>query len=395
MKYRELQIQTQRDFPNNARTPGFGWLVRAGYLTRENEILPLGEQVLSRLQDLSKNPNFISLLDLSIISNEIETYFPISTGPFEIIHCKSCKYTERIELAKFKKSPPVQEGQLPIERIATPDCSTIESLANFLNLPKEKTAKALMYTRTSDHQFVFVVIRGDMNLSEAKLKNVIGKFRLATPEEIMSAGAMPGYASPVGLKNVLIVVDDLIMQSPNLAAGANKAGYHYLNTNCGRDYSPEMITDLVQAKAGDLCNQCGDSLSIISSINLATRSNFNFDNILLALADTHHDDKGLTFPKSMAPFDVYLMHIPGKEIDTLLKAGEIYGQFQSAGLAVLFDDRDERAGVKFNDADLIGCPVRVTVGEKNLKNGMVELKLRKDGENRLVNCQDILIAFQN
>ncbi|MBK8417594.1 YbaK/EbsC family protein [Candidatus Villigracilis saccharophilus] len=394
MKYRELQIQTQRDFPNNARTPGFGWLVRAGYVTRENEILPLGEQVLSRLQDLSKNPNFISLLDLSIISNEIETYFPISTGPFEIIHCKSCKYTERIELAKFKKSPPVQEGQLPIERIATPDCSTIESLANFLNLPKEKTAKALMYTRTSDHQFVFVVIRGDMNLSEAKLKNVIGEFRLATPEEIMSAGATPGYASPVGLKNGLIVVDDLITQSPNLTAGANEAGYHLLNTNCGRDYSPEIVADLVQVKPGDFCDQCDDTLSIISSINLATRSNFNFDNILLALADTHHDDKGLTFPKSMAPFDVYLMHIPGKEIDTLLKAGEIYDQFQSAGLAVLFDDRDERAGVKFNDADLIGCPVRVTVGEKNLKNGMVELKPRKDGENRLVNCQEILIALQ-
>ncbi|MBK7454832.1 MAG: hypothetical protein IPJ46_14275 [Anaerolineales bacterium] len=127
---------------------------------------------------------------------------------------------------------------------------------------------------------------------------------------------------------------------------------------------------------------------------MATRSNFNIENTLLALAETHHDGKGLTFPKSVAPFDVYLMHIPGKEIDTLLKAGEIYGQFQSAGLAVLFDDRDERAGVKFNDADLIGCPVRVTVGEKNLKNGMVELKLRKDGENRLVNCQDILIALQ-
>jgi prolyl-tRNA synthetase len=277
----------------------------------------------------------------------------------------------------------------------TPDCSTIESLANFLNLPKEKTAKALMYTRTSDNQFIFVVVRGDMNLSEAKLRAVIGEFRLATPEEISNAGAAAGYASPIGLKNALIVVDDLIPQSPNLAAGANETGYHLLNTNCGRDYSPEIITDLVQAKSGDPCDQCGNLLSAISTISLATRSEFNFENILLALAETHHDDKGLTFPKSSAPFDIYLMHIAGKEIDMHAKAEEIYDQLQSAGFTVLFDDRDERAGVKFNDADLIGCPVRVTVGEKNLKDGMVELKPRKDRENKLIHSGDLISAIQN
>jgi prolyl-tRNA synthetase len=107
---------------------------------------------------------------------------------------------------------------------------------------------------------------------------------------------------------------------------------------------------------------------------LATRSTFNFENILLALAEAHHDDKGLTFPKSAAPFDVYLMHIAGKQLDTLAKAEEIYNDLQNAGISVLFDDRDERAGVKFNDADLIGCPIRLTVGEKALQNGMVELK---------------------
>lgn len=395
MKYRDLSIQTQREFPNNARTQGFGWLVRAGYLTRENQILPLGEKALTRLQDLSKEPDFFSRLSLPVISNETETYFPISTGDIEIIHCKSCKYTERIELAKFKKTALAGEDQLPIEKVSTPDCSTIESLANFLNLPKEKTAKALMYTRTSDNQFVFVVVRGDMNLSEAKLRNTIGEFRLATPEELMQAGAAAGYASPVGLMGALIVVDDLIPRSSNLAAGANETGYHLLNTNCGRDYSPEIIADLIQAKSGDPCEQCGNSLTSISAISLAERSEFNFENILLALAEIHHDDKGLTFPKSAAPFDVYLMHIAGKEMDTRAKAEEIYDQFQSAGFNVLFDDRDERAGVKFNDADLIGCPIRVTVGEKNLKDGMVELKSRKDRENSLVNSSEIISAIQN
>jgi prolyl-tRNA synthetase len=395
MKYHDLSIQTQREFPNNARTQGFGWLVRAGYLTRENQILPLGEQTLARLQELSKGTDFFSRLSLPIISNETETYFPISTGDIEIIHCESCKYTERIELAKFKKTALAGEEQLPIEKVFTPDCSTIESLANFLNLPKEKTAKALMYTRISDNQFVFVVVRGDMNLSEAKLRDVIGEFRLATPEEISNTGAAAGYASPIGLKNALIVVDDLIPQSPNLAAGANETGYHLLNTNCGRDYSPEIIADLVQAKPGDPCDQCGNLLSAISTISLATRSEFNFENILLAIAETHHDDKGLIFPKSSAPFDIYLMHISGKEIDTHAKAEEIYDQLQSAGFTVLFDDRDERAGVKFNDADLIGCPIRMTVGEKNLKDGMVELKPRKGRENKLIHSGDLISAIQN
>jgi prolyl-tRNA synthetase len=241
-----------------------------------------------------------------------------------------------------------------------------------------------MYTRTLDNQFIFVVVRGDMQMSEAKLRNLVGDVHAATADEISKAGAAAGYASPVGLKNALIVVDDLIPQSPNLAAGANETGYHLLNTNCGRDYSPEVVADLIQAKAGDACINCGSPLSTHTSLTLAARSKFHFENILLALAETHHDEKGLTFPKSAAPFDVYLMHIAGKQMDTRAKAEEIYNDLQAAGITVLFDDRDERAGVKFNDADLIGCPIRVTAGEKALQNGMVELKPRKEKENKLV-----------
>ena len=390
MKYQNLHIQTQREFPNNARTEGFGWLVRAGYLTRENEILPLGQQAISQLQNLSTDPSFFSLLTFPILHNEHETFFPLSTGSTEVIHCQSCKYTERLELAQFKKTPFSQEEQLPVEKVFTPDCTPSKSLANFLNIPKEKTAKALMYTRISDNQFIFVVVRGDMQLSEAKLKNTVGDVRMATAEEITNAGAAAGYASPVGLKNALIVVDDLIPQSPNLVAGANETGYHLLNTNYGRDYSPEIVADLIQAKAGDACINCGNPLSTFAALHLATRSTFNFENILLALAETHHDDKGLTFPKSAAPFDVYLMHVPGKQLDTRAKAEEIYNELQTAGISVLFDDRDERAGVKFNDADLIGCPIRITVGEKALQNGMVELKPRKEKENKLVALEKII-----
>lgn len=394
MKYRELHIQTQRDFPSNMRTQGFGWLVRAGYITRDNEILPLGKQALDQLLAFSSDPSFLSSLSLPTISNETEIYFPLSSGSIEIIHCESCKYTERKEVAQIKKTTFSQEEQLPIEKVSTPDCNTIESLVNFLNIPKEKTAKALMFTRISDNQFIFVTIRGDMTLSEEKLRNKIGEARLATSEEITNAGAAAGYASPVGLKNALIIVDDLIPQSPNLVAGANETGYHLLNTNCGRDYSPELFADLIQAKTGDVCAQCGNILSTITTLNLATRSGFHFENILLALAETHHDDKGLAFPKSAAPFDAYLMHITGKEMDTLAKAQEIYNELQNAGITVLFDDRDERAGIKFNDADLIGCPIRITVGEKNLKEGMVELKSRKADKNLLVSPTDVILKIR-
>lgn len=388
MKYRDLHIQTQREAPNNARTEGFAFLVRAGYLTRENTPTKLGELALNFLRDLSRDPSFLFHLSLPTMGNADEIFFSIATGDVEVAHCPSCKYTERLELTRFAKpSVTTQEPVLPIEKVLTPDCNTIESLAGFLGVPKEKTAKALMYTRASDDRFVFVVVRGDMQLSEAKLKAQVGDVRAAREEEIVGAGAVPGYASAVGLRDeALIVADDLIPVSRNLVAGANEAGWHLKNTNYGRDYSAEVVTDLIQAKAGDACGECGNPLTVLAAISLTNDP----ANILLALAEAHHDDKGLTLPHLAAPFDVHLMHVPGKELDTRVRAEEIYRSMQDAGISVLFDDRDERAGVKFNDADLIGCPHRVTVGEKGLKEGMVELKPRKLKENQLVRVDEIV-----
>lgn len=390
MKYTDLNIQTQREFPNNARTQGFGWLVRAGYLTRESEILPLGRQAISRLRLVSEDPSFLFHLALPILLNDRETFFPLSTGNLEILHCESCKYSERLELAQFKKTALPREEKLPLEKVSTPDCNTIESLAEFLGVSKEKTAKAMMYTRVSDGQFVFVVVRGDMQMSEAKLRNAVGEVKLADEESIRRAGAEAGFASPISLQNALIVADELIPRSPNLVAGANEAGYHFKNTNYARDYSAGIVTDVTQARAGDACNNCGNPLSMLSAISLTTRSEFQFQNILFALAETHHDEKGLALPKSIAPFDVYLMHVPGKTINTLERAGEIYNALQRAGISVLFDNRDERAGVKFNDADLIGCPIRITAGEKALKDEMVELKFRTAAGGSVLPVEKIL-----
>ena len=390
MKYRDLNIQTQRETPNNARTEGFSFLVRAGYLTRENTPTQFGEVTLNHLRNLSSTPSFLSQLPLPTIGNDDESFLRIASGPIEVVHCQICKYTERLAFARFVKPPLPQEDELPLEKVLTPDCHTIEALANYLGVPKEKTAKALMYTRVSDDRFIFVVVRGDMQLSEAKLKQHVGDIRAATAEEIEKSGAAAGYASPIRLKDTIIIVDDLIPQSQNLVAGANETGYHFKNTNYGRDYAAEIVQDLIQAKAGDACVNCGNPLSVLPTISLATRKDYDFQNILLALAETHHDSKGLTLPHPAAPFDVYLMQVPGKEMDTRAKAEEIYNSLQSTGVTVLFDDRDERAGVKFNDADLIGFPIRITVGEKGLKEGMVELKPRKEKENQLVPLEKIL-----
>lgn len=377
MKYRELQVQTQREAPNNARTEGWAFLVRAGYVTRENLPTPLGQAALEHLRAHAVQ----ALTHLAVIGNEKETFFPIPSGNIEVIHCPHCQYTERLELARFAKKPAEEEALLPVQKVETPECNTIESLTNFLRIPKEKTAKALMYTRVSDGRFVFVAVRGDMQLSEAKLKAQVGEVRLATTEEIVGAGAAAGYASAVGLSpEALIVVDDLIPASRNLAAGANESGWHLINTNYGRDYSAKIVADLAQAKAGDPCALCGGPLEVVSVLDV-TEDPFN---LLLALAEAHHDERGLTLPHPAAPFDVYLMHVPGREIDTRAKAEEVYRALSEAGVSALFDDREERAGVKFNDADLIGCPLRVTVGEKALKEGMVELKPRTSKETRSV-----------
>jgi prolyl-tRNA synthetase len=390
MKYRDLNIQTQRDAPNNARTEGFAFLVRAGYLTRENSPTQLGEVALKHLRNLSSEPTFLSQLSLPIIGNGDESFLPIASGPIEVAHCLSCNYTERLTLARFLKTPLPREDELPLEKVLTPECHTIEALANFLSVPKEKTAKALMYTRLSDDRFIFVVVRGDMQLSEAKLKQHVGEVRAATAEEIERAGAAAGYASPIRLKNAMIIVDDLIPLSQNLVAGANETGYHFKNTNYGREYSAELVEDLIQARAGDPCINCGTPLSVLAVLSLATRSEYDFQNILLALAETYHDGRGLTLPHPVAPFEVYLMQVPGKEMDTRAKAEEIYNNLKNAAIDALFDDRDERAGVKFNDADLIGFPIRITVGEKGLKDGMVELKPRQEKDNQLVPFDQII-----
>ena len=252
----------------------------------------------------------------------------------------------------------------------------------------------MLFTRHTDRALVFAVLRGDMQLSLEKLSARVGVISPASEREIVAAGAVPGYASPVGLQEALIVVDDLVPECSNLVAGANQAGYHLKNVNYGRDYQAGIVCDLTLARVGDACPECEAPLQAIAVERLASGDRFHFPEVLHALAETYHDERGLTLPPAAAPFDVYLMHIPGQDVDTLSAAEGIHAQLQDAGISVLFDDREERAGVKFNDADLLGCPLRLTVGGKNLADGMLELKPRTARETSREPVDRILEAIR-
>ena len=404
MRFNELSIQTQREAPSNSRTEGFSFLVRAGYLSRAGQPLELARRVSANVHRLYETmaatgtpTAFFSRLGLDVVASRTspEFYFPISTGAEEILSCAACGYASGRGLSGLHKQPFSSEEALPVEKVFTPDCSTIEALAGFLHIPREKTAKALMYTRLQDGQFIFIVVRGDMQLSEAKLRRLVGDVRPATEAEITAAGAVPGYASPVGLRGALVIADDLLPASPNLVAGANQPGYHLINVNTPRDFQPGRVADVVLACAGDPCPGCGMPLELRAAEMLADQGGMRFDGLLPALAETHHDDRGLALPGSLAPFDVYLMSVPGKSIDTSPAAEDLYRQLSEAGISTLYDDRSERAGVKFNDADLIGCPLRITVGERGLQNGMVELKPRKAAETRAVPLASIVEETRN
>jgi len=344
--------------------------------------------------------------------------FITQKGSTPYIRCPQCGYLDTQAFAGRAKITSPNEDTLPLEKVATPDAHTIEALANFLNIPKEKTAKAVfMMAQLADaEKLVFAILRGDMDLSEAKLEAALGSLSLrpATDQEIMDAGAVPGYASPVGIEKVLVVVDDLIPASANLVAGANEAGYHLCNVNYGRDYTAQIVTDIALAQAGDNCPKCDAIIAKINGVELVGAASartletatftdesgkgqsiwsaswtLDLGRTFAAVAESHHDEYGLLLPPAVTAYDIHLVWLPSKKIDTRGEADELYMNLTNTGFTVLYDDRDARAGEKFNDADLIGCPVRITVGEAALQEKCVEIKMRNDDKKAIVELDDI------
>jgi len=340
-------------------------------------------------------------------------------GEDSLLFCDGCGYSANRQVATMKKSTPEPKPQLPMQKVATPHASSIEELADFLHIKQSQTAKAVFFVgkfedgekKSEYEKFIFAVVRGDMDVNETKLTNIVKakELRPAQDEEIKAVDAEPGYASPVGLKDVLVVVDDLIPQLPNLVAGANEAGYHLLNVNYGRDYTASVVADIVAVGDGAACPQCGEPMRLARGVEvgnifkLGTRYTdtlgctyldengaaqtvvmgsygIGVGRLLACVAEEHHDERGLVWPASIAPYPVHLVVLAGKTMDTLTVAEDIERQLTEAGLEPLYDDREESAGVKFNDADLIGLPLRITVSERALKAGGVEFKLRSGGD---------------
>lgn len=280
-------------------------------------------------------------------------------------------------------------------------------------------------------RFIFAVVRGDMEVNETKLANAVGarELRPALEEEILAVGATPGYASPVGLKNVLVVVDNAIPSSPNLVAGANREGYHLRNVNYGRDYQADIVTDIASAEAGSACPHCGTAMQAERGVEvgnifkLGTRYSetlgctfqdqdgqsrpvvmgsygIGSGRLLACIAEQYHDEYGLIWPISVAPYPVHLVLLrprgsqPGSNCEINALAERLVAELEGAGIPVLYDDREESPGVKFNDADLIGLPIRLTVSERAQKQGGVEFKRRDRPEKSILPLEGLAAAIQ-
>ena len=339
---------------------------------------------------------------------------PLEGGPSRLVRCPECGYEAPVRWAKIRKEPLPPEEPRPIEEVATPGCTTIEAVANFVGVPKNKTAKAVFYS-DENGQVVFVVIRGDLDVNETRLACALGWVPLkpATEAELFMAGIVAGYASPVGISGRglrAIVADDSLLTGANFVAGANKEGYHLLNVNYPRDFKADAEADIALARPGDPCPRCGAPLEggcgiVIASLRRA-RPNLTYntpektrapicvsvlalypEHLAEAVAQLHHDERGLMWPRALAPYQVHLIGL-GEE--GLRAAEELYQKLTARGCEVLFDDRDESPGVKFTDADLIGLPIRAVIGKRSLAQGGVEVKERREKESKITEMDSFI-----
>jgi prolyl-tRNA synthetase len=279
-------------------------------------------------------------------------------------------------------------------------------------------------------RFIFVIVRGDMDVNETKLATALHAvdLRPAVESEIRAVGAVPGYASPVGLTKVMVVVDDIIPQSTNLVSGANLEGFHLRNVNYGRDYQASIIADITIANDGDECVECGQPLHSVRGIEVGNifklgtwiseamgcyyldregnshpivmgSYGIGVGRLLACIAEEHHDEYGLIWPVTISPFHVHLVVLPskvgGEQNDSLSVAESLYREINAEQLECLFDDREESPGIKFNDADLIGIPIRLTVSERSIKNGGIEYKRRDKPEKTIIPSENIIPVIRD
>ena len=334
-------------------------------------------------------------------------------GESRIACCDACSYAASDEKAALRPIDAPDEAELPLEKVATPHTSTIALLAEYLKISVEKTIKAVAY-QTEDDVLILAFLRGDHEVNEIKLANAVPgarELRMADDEAIRAAGGCPGFMSPIGIKEgTHIVVDETAMRMHNAVSGANEADFHYINVNPQRDFGTVTVADIRLVEEGDECPICesghlhigrgieaGQIFALGTKYSEAMGATFldetgkaqpmqmgcygiGVGRTMAAAIEQNHDKSGIIWPRAIAPYEVVVVAVNAKVDEQLRYAEEIYEELRAAGVDVLLDDRRERAGVKFNDCDLIGYPVRIAIGPKTIENGSIEVKVRRTGE---------------
>jgi len=340
-------------------------------------------------------------------------------GEDEIAFCTGCNYAANTEKATSKLEDVEKEEEKELNKIATPDVRTIEELVTFFNTSNKKFAKTLIYK--ADGKVVAVMVRGDRSLNETKVSNALGgimELEMADAETVLKAtSAEIGFAGPIGLQVDTLLVDEEVTRMSNFIVGANDTGYHYENVNYERDFDG-IVGDYKLVAEGDMCPKCGSPINIRRGVEvghifkLGTKysesmgANYLDENgkekplvmgcygiginrTVAAIIEQHHDENGILWPMAVAPYKVIVMPANVKNEEQMNRAEKIYEELKTRGVDVLLDDRNERVGVKFKDADLIGIPIRVTVGKKVVED-IVEFKLRKNQDIEEVNIEDVV-----
>ena len=335
------------------------------------------------------------------------------SGEAEIVFCTSCDYAANVEKAELFPLEAQEEAMLTKDEVVTPDCKTIADVCAYLKLPVDHSVKAVAYN--SEKGLILCFVRGDHEVNEIKVINTCGviDLEMATEEQLAAAGTVGGYMGPVGIENkkVIVVVDATVMKMHNVCCGANKEGYHFINVNPGRDFTPTYVADIRLIQEGDPCPHCGGEVSkargievgqvfkLFTKYSSALKATYLDENgkeqpmvmgcygvgvsrTMAAAIEQNYDDNGIIWPIEIAPYHVLVVPVNTKDEASAAKAEEIYMKLKKVGLETVIDDRNERPGVKFKDADLIGYPLRVVVGPKTLTEGKLEVKIRKTGEIR-------------
>lgn len=337
------------------------------------------------------------------------------SGEAEIVYCSACDYAADVEKAELHTITAPEEAELPMEKVVTPDCKTIADVCAYLKAPVDHSMKAVAFQ--SEKGLILCFVRGDHEVNEIKVINTVGvnEVEMAEPELLAKAGTVGGYMGPVGMdpKKVIIVVDQSVMHMHNICCGANEEGYHYINVNPGRDFTPTYVADIRLMAEGDPCPHCGAAVKkargievgqvfkLFTKYSQAMHATYLDENgkeqpmvmgcygigvgrTMAAAVEQNNDKDGMIWPAAIAPYHVLVVPVNVKDEASNAKAEEIYQVLQKAGLEVVIDDRKERPGVKFKDADLIGYPLRVVVGPKTLTTGELEVKVRRTGEVKML-----------